>query len=424
MIPEEYRFFVPLNNLIRGGPSSWYILDWDQRRSISLTINKAVLPGHEEESEELAIAHLKKYIESIDTDIYAIECSPEGSLISTSTNPQDDITFCPYYPPLAALQEPHPKSLQTVLRSELVELDRFMPNVDLVSWCKSESPRPLVFKYYFLDVFARRTWEEINIWSRLPSDHPHIVPFDRVVLDESSKNVIGFTALFIPGGTLDEPVTPRPFKIKWLRQLIRVIDDLNFSCGIMHQDVAPRNLLVDPNTDDLMIFDFNFSCQIGTNQQEDDRDDVKGVILTMYEIVTGQEVDYLEQNMTDVLEKEWIQHPSALLEGSVVEYRSILRDWLQIREEAKQASSSIVSSLSCQDISRNVAWPQLPEPPVVETILKDIDGNDVVISGRPMAQLRRELQKTDLGKTIVTWERPLQAKTTQGSTLLATGKYK
>jgi hypothetical protein len=38
----------------------------------------------------------------------------------------------------------------------------------------------------------------------LSKHRPNIVPFDRIVLDEVERRVVGFTTLFIPGGTLDE----------------------------------------------------------------------------------------------------------------------------------------------------------------------------------------------------------------------------
>jgi thiamine kinase-like enzyme len=58
--------------------------------------------------------------------------------------------------------------------------------------------------------------------------------------------VIGFTTKYIPGETLAGPKIP--FRFEWLQQLTQVVDFLNQELGIMHQDVAPRNLLIDPCT--------------------------------------------------------------------------------------------------------------------------------------------------------------------------------
>jgi serine/threonine protein kinase len=86
-------------------------------------------------------------------------------------------------------------------------------------------------------------WKELNLWMRLPH-HSNIVPFDRVVLDELEGLFIAFTSVFIPGKSLKDNRS-RVFKLPWLRQLTQVVDDLNLRYGIAHQDIAPRNILVD-----------------------------------------------------------------------------------------------------------------------------------------------------------------------------------
>jgi hypothetical protein len=237
MIDEEWRYFAPGGALTPGGPSTWFILDWDQRHIIAVTMEE------EQDSEDIAIEHLKKHIDGLGTDVYAIELSQDGELVSVSTDPKDDQGACVYYPPLEAIQRPD--HVRTVLRSDLLELDRFSPNVDLVSYTKGANTKDTtkaVFKYYFLFQFIYKIWHEMNLWIRLPT-HPNIVPFDRLVLDELHGHVVGFTSHYIPGGTLSENPS-RVFKLKWLWQLTCVIDDLNLKYGIAHQDVAPRNLLI------------------------------------------------------------------------------------------------------------------------------------------------------------------------------------
>lgn len=99
---------------------------------------------------------------------------------------------------------------------------------------------------------------------RLPN-HPNIVPVDRIVLDEVRGGVVGFTTPYIPGGSLQDNVT-RPFKLKWARQLMQVVDDLNLRYGIAHQDIVPRNILVDEDADNIMLHDFNVAAQIGRSR--------------------------------------------------------------------------------------------------------------------------------------------------------------
>lgn len=246
----------------------------------------------------------------LDPDVFAITISEQDE-VTISKDAEDDLTECPHYPALDEVECAQP--IQTVCRGQLREMDRFGPMVDLVSCTSGElgMAHQVVFKYYFIDRFVLRRWDELNIWMRLPP-HPFIVPFDRLVADEleGREVVVGFTSVYIPGGTMEENTT-RIFKLKWLKQLISVVDDLNFKYGIQHQDIAPRNLLVDEEADKLLVFDFNFAARIGYPiQWEDraqysaDRDDIKGVIFTLYEIITRDthftQVPHHEQDSSKV----------------------------------------------------------------------------------------------------------------------------
>ncbi|UKZ57296.1 hypothetical protein TrVGV298_011149 [Trichoderma virens] len=351
MIEDEWRYFAPGGAITPGGPSTWYILDWDQRHIIAVTMDE------EQESEDIAVQHLRKHIDTLGPDVYAVRLSQDGEL-----------AFQP------------PSHVKTVLRSHLVELDRFGPNVDLVSYtpCTSElETRKAVFKYYFLFQFIHKIWNELNLWMRLPP-HPNLVPFDRLVLDELCHNVVGFTSLYIPGGTIDKN-NSRTFKLKWLQQLICVIDDLNLKYGIAHQDVAARNLLVDPKTDALMLFDFNYSGRIGDIGYGEDRDDVKGVIFTMYEIITRdmhfRDVAHHEQNPADVQGlEEWAKHPDVTLDHPVSTYRSVLNDWVNKRRNGKQIALYT-------EAPEYIEWPEFPTPPPKDTVYSDGKGNTSSVTG-------------------------------------------
>lgn len=120
MLNVEDRFFAPSGNIYPGGPSTWHIMDWDQRRIVSVTMDGEL------ELEDLAIEQLQKYIDHIAPDVFEIQVSPQCDLVSTSTNLEDDNTFCPFYPPLEATQRPD--GVQTISRSDLEELDRTRPN--------------------------------------------------------------------------------------------------------------------------------------------------------------------------------------------------------------------------------------------------------------------------------------------------------
>lgn len=381
MIEDAWRYFAPGGALMPGGPSTWHILDWDQRRIIAVTMDEV------QDSEDVAIEHLKKHIDALGPDVYAIHLSPNGDLISVSTNPDDDETFCVHHPSLEEVQRPG--WVQTVSRSELREQERLSPNVDLVSYAPFEGaePRKVVFKYYFLVQFFERRWDEMNLWMSL-CPHPNIVQFDRLVVDklDSDLVVVGFTSLYIPGGTIAENKS-RVFKLEWLKQLTAVVDDMNLKHGIMHQDIATRNLLVDPKTDAILLFDFNYSARIGGVEYSKARDDVKGVIFTLYEIITGDEhfrdIPHEEQSTEEIEAlEEWVKHPGVSLDHPVAEYRSVLNHWVKQRREGRQITSYT-------EAPEYIDWPAPEGPPSQGYTYKDQEGNSVTIPFPSWANSRR-----------------------------------
>ncbi|OHF00898.1 hypothetical protein CORC01_03726 [Colletotrichum orchidophilum] len=355
----------------------------------------------EQDSEDLAIENLKKHIDTLPPDVYAIHISPDGSLTSMSTDPEDDETTSVYYPPLEELQRP--EGIRTIIRSDLKEIDRLSPNVDLVSYQADpgvNGERKVIFKYYFIVQFLHRLWHEMNLWMRLPQ-HPNIVPFDRLVVDELNGHVVGFTTVFIPGGTIEENPS-RVFKLKWLEQLTRVVDDLNLKHGIMHQDIAARNLLVDPLADNLLLFDFNFSGRIGGIGHVNERDDVKGVIFTLYEIITRDEhfrkVSHEQQNPADVQGlTTWPKHPEVHLDHPVSEYRAVLDHWVKGRQEGKTISVYT-------EAQEPVDWPLIDGPPKKELVFSDGEGNPTTVMGASWFDIRRD-ERTK-GSVMLDWQRP------------------
>lgn len=240
----------------------------------------------------------------------------------------------------------------------------------------------------------------MNLWCRLK--HPNIVPFDKMVVDEIEGRFVGFTSKYIPGGTLEENPT-RTFKLKWLHQLTDVVDDLNLRLGVVHQDVAARNILIDEVTDTLMLFDFNFSARINGPGYFEPRNDVKGVVFTLYEVITRdkarQEKRHEDQDVSTVDALVWKQHPTVRLDHPVSAFRKVLDAW---RERRRTREADAVSSAAFLD------WPPLPDPPPTHITVDLNDGNGPVVHtyDKIYDAKRREMRKE--GKTIINWERPPQ----------------
>ncbi|KAI7775367.1 hypothetical protein LA080_007012 [Diaporthe eres] len=363
MINPDRRFWSSSGEISTGGPSKWYIFDTDQRRMIFVTMDD------EQDEEDLAIQHLSRHVDDLDPKIYEIHVSNVGDLLSTSSNPEDDRTEAVNYPLLSNFG--NPESVKTVHRRDLRELDRVQPEVDIVAYTAPSKDgnhqETLVFKYVCLLQSMEFRWDEMQISMRLPP-HPNIVPLDRVVTEEleGRRVVVGFTTRFIPGGTVCDNVS-RVLKLKYLKQLLDVIDDLNLKYGIEHQDVAPRNL-VDEGADNLLLFDFNYSGPVGGEPRpngglryEEDRNDVKGVIFTLYEIITQdahfRRLQHAEQNSDDVFNMEaWTQHPDVNLDHPVAEYRTMLNEWVEAR--ARGPKITIYT-----EAPEYIQWPDLGQPP-------------------------------------------------------------
>ncbi|KAI0552642.1 kinase-like domain-containing protein [Xylaria curta] len=386
----------------------------DQRRVVSVTMDE------EQDNEGIAIKHFSRHGSQLSPNIYRIHISDTGEIISTYTDPENDQTCCVHYPLLSEISVP--PGISVVRRDELEELERLGPDVDLVSYppCSGDSATKVVFKYHWLWQYTQMAWKEMNLWMRLPR-HPNIVPFNKIVLDELEGRVVGFTNNYVPGGNLEENIS-RVFKLEWLKQLIEVTDLLNLRYGIVHQDISPRNLVVDDSTDSIKIFDFNFAARIRRSSLPEDkregesyvehRNDVKGVIFTMYEIITQdysfRSVPHEEQNLED-LTVEWIKHPGVQLDHPVASYQLVLQEWQELR----------AGNLH-DDSPEAIDWPSRPQPPQKTISMKDANGrlfNRTVDDG-----VERRQDVWDRGGKVLNWERPPQRLLDNGTRTLSSGE--
>ncbi|RWA05819.1 hypothetical protein EKO27_g9282 [Xylaria grammica] len=414
MIDDASKYYSLSGDIPVGGPSTWHITDWDQRRVVSVTMDG------EQDDDNAAIQHFRRYSSQLPLNVYRIHLSDAGEIISMYTDVENDRTCCVHYPLLSEISVP--EGVLTVRRDELEELDRLGPDADLVSYppCSGTSATRVVFKYYFLWQYAHMSWKEMNLWMRLPR-HPNIVPFDKIVLDELEGRVVGFTNSYIPGGSLEENKS-RVFKLEWLKQLIDVVDLLNLRYGIVHQDIAPRNLLVDGSTDSIKLFDFNYAARINRSplpQGEsyvEHRNDVKGVIFTTYELITQnynlRRVPHEKQNLKD-LTIEWIKHPEVKLDHSVASYQLMLQEWQERRAGNLHGAHAGAAPEA-------IDWPSRPKPPLKTISLGTRNGQPSYVTVENWDERRQDIR--DRGDKVLNWERPPQRLLDSGTRVLSSGR--
>lgn len=153
-----------------------------------------------------------------------------------------------------------------------------------------------------------------------------------------------------------EENTTIPFRFEWLQQLISVVDFLNLELGIMHQDIAPRNIFIDSETQGIRLFDFDRAAR-GKLGLLDGRDDVSGVICAVYEIITGNqehaEIPHWEREVRDVHNlPEWPVRRE--LDTDVSTFRNFLNEWVANRKAKGDMDLYLSVPQLCE-------WPDMQE---------------------------------------------------------------
>ncbi|OKL61750.1 hypothetical protein UA08_02894 [Talaromyces atroroseus] len=331
--------------------------------------------------EDIEVLITSQFADYLSPEVRAVTVDDDGLLTGISTDPKEYDAIC-----------------RVIQYSKLRELDRLGPGVDLSSY-KDESGvlQKVAFKFNPIAKVRRlrMAWDEINLLKSLPP-HPNIVPFDRVVLEDVESRVIGFTTKYIPGGTLEN--TEVPLQFEWMKQLTELVDFLNLELGIMHQNIAPRNLLIDPDTNKLSLFDFNWAA-CGKKCLMDGRDDVTGSFLSLYELITNDthftRIPHWERNM-DMVQgiPEWPCNRE--LDSDVSTFRNFVNEWVATRKSSGDMERYL-------NAPSQLTWPNQPTPPDYSMPIeygKTLDGETVCKTG-----LRSKLTAVEKGQYVFHWER-------------------
>ncbi|KAL4810483.1 hypothetical protein BDV18DRAFT_156843 [Aspergillus unguis] len=248
------------------------VWDWDRLKMVKVKGTARLFPP----DEDVEVSVLARFADCLSQQVCAVTVDDKGLLAAVSTDPEEDDTPFVAYLPFSIAESL--AGCRTVDYSRLQTLDRLGPGVDLSSY-EDECGIP-----------------------------------------------------YIPGGTLDNPNIP--FRLEWLHQLTQLVDFLNLELGVMHQDIAPRNLLIDSETDKILLFDFNWAAH-GETRLLDGRDDVAGVVFTLYELITNDtrfaSMPHWERDMEMVLTiPEWPCNRE--LDSDVASFRNVLDDWVATRK--------------------------------------------------------------------------------------------
>ncbi|KAK0657938.1 hypothetical protein B0T16DRAFT_402780 [Cercophora newfieldiana] len=398
-------------------------------------------------------------------DMNAVVVKADGTVVSTSSDGSADVTPGTYYAPPDDYQLSGSAKPATIARDRLVEVKRLGSFADVVRPVSQPSER-LVFKHYEDDKVMTDIWYSTHFLAGM-AEHPNFVALRHLVLEERG-GVVGYTMPFIPGGTLQSARRSRIFKLKWAKQLLQALDDLNLERGINHQDLRTRNLMVDPTTDNLIIIDLG-KARIrgnslgtcvppdtspvtlnlfgpGTAGTEGEKGetavvdmylskdpDVNAAIVTLHDLVTRDPSDTSwEADEADLWNGEgiealtagpWTAHPDARLDSPAEAYHTILTDWLRRRRADPR----------CRMPANPLRVPRyMPIPPGETVDVLDYEDplypipstscgilSPILVSGYKF--LRRDALRA--GRPVVDWVRPVSTALDRSRTLLASGRY-
>lgn len=168
MIDPQDRFFSEGQGYfgVRENPATethCNVWDWDQLRLIKVKGTAKLFPPEE----DVEISILAQFADYLSPEVRAITVNDDGLLTGVSTDPEEDDTFFVGYLPLSLCQSL--ADCPTIHFSQLRELDRLGPGVDLISY----NDQRAAFKFNPLGMPRRlqMSWKEMNLLSKLPPQY-------------------------------------------------------------------------------------------------------------------------------------------------------------------------------------------------------------------------------------------------------------
>ncbi|KAK1758156.1 hypothetical protein QBC47DRAFT_338949 [Echria macrotheca] len=392
------------------------VCDYDQRLMVRI-----VVPHVGENPELDGIRENFETTEALATDIARQYLDGETLDMKTYAGVEigDTISLSGEHFPLDEFQGARP--VGTISRSSLTELVRFKRGVDKCSYMEGDTERVVVIKYSCFPVQGIKDyWNELNVMLRLPPD-PAFLQIDRLIVDEHDpSSVIGFTTPYVEGSDLGRGWQGRHFKIDWMRQLMRAVDKLNLEYGIVHQDLAGRNFLLDEKEDRVILCDFHLASRLedATNPETDD---VKGLLLAVHDLITHDD-RYFAKGLWELDETEltqkWQKHEKVTLDADVSVYKSEIMEWVAWRRSDKMRNVRAPYQIN---------WPSLPN--IKTTADSGSDVSWLCNADQRMPGMRHYCDYYELMKRrekqagFLDWQRPAVDKIDRARRLLSTGKY-
>ena len=187
-----------------------------------------------------------------------------------------------------------------------------------------------------------------------------------------------------------------------MQQLTQLVDFLNLELGIMHQDIAPRNLLIDSNSHKILLFNFDWAA-CGKERLLDSRDDVSGVVFTLYELITNDthftSIPHWDRNINMVQSiSGWTCNRE--LDSDMSAFRNFLNEWVATRKSNGDMKRYL-------NAPNQLTWPDLPTAPDYSVPFK----LDKTLDGEPIWRTGPRFRRTAMEKEqyCFCWERPPQS---------------